>query len=47
MEMLIFYIVAILLSAYETNKEKQACQQETKNGMYDIRNSHLQDTTSH
>lgn len=42
MEMLIFYVVAILLSAYETKKEKQECKQKAKIGMCDIRYCHLQ-----
>lgn len=37
MEMLVFYLVAIALSAYETNKDKTVCKQE-KNDTYDLRN---------
>jgi ABC-type methionine transport system ATPase subunit len=41
-EMLIFYTIAILLSAYETNKDKQKCEKQSEIEPFDIRNWHQQ-----
>lgn len=43
MEMLIFYIVAILLSAYQPNKDQQECKHKSKNGMCYLQIRHPQD----
>lgn len=41
MQMLIFYIIAILISSYESSKEKQTRKQASEANMPDIANRHL------